>query len=87
MLLTYSDTKRTLMQIYSCLQIPPKENWVQCVRRVYTTAINFPCIKPLVTSVSLFQKQRRKFPTLVSLENNDDISHIFKSDKCLMETV
>ena len=33
--------------IYSCLHIPPKENWFQCVRRVYTTAINFPCIIPL----------------------------------------
>ena len=30
--------------IYSCLQIPPRENWFQYVRRVYTTEINFPCI-------------------------------------------
>ena len=30
--------------IYSCLQIPPRENWFQCVRRVYATANNFPCI-------------------------------------------
>ena len=30
--------------IYSCLQIPPRENWFQYVRRVYATAINFPCI-------------------------------------------
>ena len=43
MLLTSSDTRRTLI-IYSCLQIPPKENWFQYARRVYTTAINFPCI-------------------------------------------
>ena len=28
--------------IYSCLQIPPRENWFQYVRRVY--AINFSCI-------------------------------------------
>ena len=36
--------------IYSYLQIPPKENWFRCVRlrRVYTTAINFPCITPLI---------------------------------------
>ena len=27
--------------IYPCLQIPPRENWFQYVRRVYTTAINF----------------------------------------------
>ena len=30
--------------IYSCFQIPPRENWFQYVRRVYATAINFPCI-------------------------------------------
>ena len=34
--------------IYSCLQIPPKENWFQYVRRVYTTAIKSPCIITLV---------------------------------------
>ena len=33
--------------IYSCLQIPPRENWFQYVRRVYATAINFPCISSL----------------------------------------
>ena len=32
--------------IYSCLQIPPRENWFQYVLRVYATAINFPCIQP-----------------------------------------
>ena len=30
--------------IYSCLQNPPRENRFQYVRRVYATAINFPCI-------------------------------------------
>jgi len=30
--------------IYSCLQIQPRENWFPYVRRVYATAINFPCI-------------------------------------------
>ena len=30
--------------IYSCLQIPLRENWFQYLRRVYTTAIIFPCI-------------------------------------------
>ena len=33
--------------IYSCLQIPPRENWFLYARRVYATAINFPCIKTL----------------------------------------
>ena len=32
---------------YSCLQIPLRENWFQYVRRVYATAINFPCISTL----------------------------------------
>ena len=39
--------------IYSCLQIPPRENWFQCVRRVYTTAINFPCFSTLVIVIYL----------------------------------
>ena len=30
--------------ISSCLQIPPRENWFQYVRRKYWTAINFPYI-------------------------------------------
>ena len=34
--------------IYSCLQIPPKENWFQYARRVYATANNFPFISTLV---------------------------------------
>ena len=33
--------------IYSYLQIPPRENWFQYVRRVYTTAIYFPWISSL----------------------------------------
>ena len=37
--------------IYSCLQIPPRENWFQYVRRVYATAINFPCIITLEISI------------------------------------
>ena len=35
---------RILNEHYSCLQIPPRENWFQYLRRVYATAINFPCI-------------------------------------------
>ena len=33
--------------IYSFLQIPSRENWFQYERRVYETAINFPCISTL----------------------------------------
>jgi len=35
--------------IYSCLQIPPRENWFQYIHRVYATAINFPCITTLMS--------------------------------------
>ena len=59
MRLTSSDTKRTLM-IYSCLQIPPKENWFQYVHRVYTTAINFPCITFLIDPILLFIFQNKQ---------------------------
>jgi len=53
----YSGHKKLLCELskfnafnllYSCLQIPPRENWFQYVRRVYATAINFPCIITLV---------------------------------------
>ena len=46
MLLSSTDTKRTLMHLF-LLQIQPWENWFQYVRRVYATAINFPCILTL----------------------------------------
>ena len=39
--------------IYSCLQIPPRENWSQYVRRGYATAINFSCIITLVKCTML----------------------------------
>ena len=43
------DTRGTLMHL-SCLQIPPRVNRFLYVRRVYTTAINFPCISALLTT-------------------------------------
>ena len=70
--------------IYSCLQIPPRENWFQYVRRVYTTAINFPCIGTLGRSkicqlcciqcamVEIFQitlKEKVYFPPLCWIQN------------------
>ena len=39
--------------IYSCLQIPPRENWFQHERRVYAITINFPCITTLALGYSL----------------------------------
>ena len=64
--------------IYSCLQIPPRKNWFQYVRRVYTTAINFFCIVTLVYGRSknkniknpwkaLFYDKRRKYVDLKSI--------------------
>ena len=40
--------------IYSCLQIPPRVKCFQYVRRVYATAINFPCIITLVQPVCAY---------------------------------
>ena len=37
--------------IYSCLKIPPRDNWFQYMRRVYATEINFPCIITLVWNI------------------------------------
>ena len=37
---------------YSCLQSLPRENWFQYERRIYATAINFPCISTLVVTIS-----------------------------------
>ena len=41
--------------IYSCLQIPPRENWFQYVRRLYATENNFPCIITLVCYVCIYK--------------------------------
>ena len=58
--------------IYSCLQIPPRENWLQYVRRVYATAINFPCIITLFQSInSAYMIKWLKFEML-------KISSVFK---------
>ena len=37
--------------IYSCLQIPPRENWFQYLHRVYETAINFSYIAALPATI------------------------------------
>ena len=43
-----NNARKVISEMYTCiyswLQIPPRENWFQYVRRVYATAINFPCI-------------------------------------------
>ena len=54
------------------LQIPPRENWFQYVRRVYATTINFPCIITLNEAVKTIQNSKimnirqYKFRTIVS---------------------
>ena len=42
--------------IYSCLHLPPRENWFQYVRRVYATAINFPCIITLLITLLILKR-------------------------------
>ena len=42
--------------IYSFLQIPPRENWFQYVRKVCATAVNFPCSIPLIQNSLLIFK-------------------------------
>ena len=49
-LMLLSSSARILNEhwcIYSCLQIPPRENWFHHVRRVYAAAFIFPCILTL----------------------------------------
>jgi len=48
MLLTSSDTKRTLMHLFFFTNSSHRENWFQYVRRVYANALNFPCIITLI---------------------------------------
>ena len=45
MLLTSLDTKRTLC-IYSCLQIPPRENWFQDVLEYTQLKLTFLALQP-----------------------------------------
>jgi len=47
MLFSFSDTKGIVMHLF-LFTISPRENWFQYVRRVYATAINFPCIITLI---------------------------------------
>ena len=54
LLSTFSDTKRTLMHLFLFTNSVQRELF-QYVRRVYTTEINFPCIKPLV----IFKRRKK----------------------------
>ena len=67
MLLASLDTKRTLMHLfmltnsaqYSLMHLFFFTNFAQYVRRVYTTAIKFPCITTL--GKALFTSQKMKY--------------------------
>ena len=53
MLLSFLDTKRTLMLLFLFTNTTQREPWFQYVRRVYATAINFSCISTLYTPIFL----------------------------------
>ena len=54
MLLTSSDTKRTLMHLFLFTNSAKRELVSMCTCRVYTTAINFPCIITLSWIILIF---------------------------------
>ena len=60
MLLTSSDTKRTLVHLFLFTNSANRENWFQHVRREYKTAINFVCITTLVYTVVDFKSHYSK---------------------------
>ena len=53
--------------IYSCLQIPPRENWFQYVRRVYETVIKFPCIITLYKTLLIYKPPNTRTSYLLRL--------------------
>ena len=55
-----------------------RENWFQYVRRVYATAINFPCIKTLVRSI--------EHSVRIGLQRFPLIGYVLKKDEILMTT-
>ena len=59
MLLSSSDSKRTLMYLF-LFSNSARENWFQYELRVYTTAINFPC------SITLTELRPDKLRVLIS---------------------
>ena len=54
-LLTSSNTKRTLMYLFLFTNSAHRENWFQYVRRAYATAFNFHCILTLVWSILIIE--------------------------------
>ena len=57
--LSSSDTKRTLMHLFLFTNSAQRE-LVQYVRKVYATAINFPCIITLICAMFIGHKQTNK---------------------------
>ena len=54
-----SDTKRTLLHLFLFTNSAQRE-LVQYVRKVYATAINFPCIITLICAMFIGHKQTNK---------------------------
>ena len=54
LLLSSSDTSRTLMHLFLFTNKAQREPWCQYVRREYATAINSPCLITLKPIISLF---------------------------------
>ena len=63
--------------IYSCLQIPPRENWFQYVRRVCATVINFPCIITLI--LWFFEKFLRALLISSFCDNLQKYKHLLQN--------
>ena len=55
MLLTSSDTKRTLMRLFLFTNFAPRELVSICTQNIRNSAINFPCIRTLQVSCPKFQ--------------------------------
>ena len=91
MLLSSSDTKRTLMHLFLFTN-SPRKNWFQYVRRVYTTAIRFPWTSVLIQECSALmlikwlKRKRWRFLNSTStrltwIEKSGSIWHL-----CLLST-
>ena len=76
MLLTSSDTKRTLMHL-DVYKFHPERTALQCVRRVYATAINFPYITTLQVSTSNLYRMLLQKRILLFLEKHSISGALF----------
>ena len=83
MLLTSSDTKRTLMHLFLFTNSAHRE--VKYVRRVHATAINFPCIITLICAMFIGHKQTNKKERKRKIDLTDNFMYYFFLNLCLNE--